>query len=80
MRSRSSSASFPSPRLQPHLEGANRLHRLEHAATLELGNPEARDELFRRLQLMGISRALERLGVAGGERVRIGVVEVAWEA
>jgi len=50
------------------------------AATLELGDAEARDELFRRLQLMGISRALERLGVASGERVRIGVVEVAWEA
>ncbi len=50
------------------------------AATLELGDPEARDELFRRLQLMGIARALERLGVASGERVRIGVVEVAWEA
>jgi GTP-binding protein len=50
------------------------------AATLELGNPEARAELFRRLQLMGIARALERLGVANGERVRIGVVAVAWEA
>lgn len=50
------------------------------AATLDLSNAEARDELFRRLQLMGVARALERMGVVAGERVRIGRVEVAWEA
>ena len=49
------------------------------AATLDLGDEEARGELFRRLQVMGIARALERLGVERGERVRIGLVEVAWE-
>ncbi len=49
------------------------------AATLDIGDVEARGELFRRLQVMGISRALERIGVEGGDRVRIGSVEVAWE-
>ena len=49
------------------------------AATLDTGDEEARGELFRRLQVMGIARALERMGVERGERVRIGTVEVEWE-
>ncbi len=49
------------------------------SATLDLADPEARGELFRRLQLMGIARALERLGVKGGDRVRVGTVDISWE-
>ena len=49
------------------------------AATLDTGDEEARGELFRRLQVMGIARALERVGVERGDRVRIGSVEIVWE-
>lgn len=49
------------------------------AATLDTGDEEARGELFRRLQVMGIARALERMGVERGDRVRIGSVEIVWE-
>ena len=49
------------------------------AATLDTGDEEARGELFRRLQVMGIARALERVGVERGDRVRIGSVVIVWE-
>ena len=48
------------------------------ASTLDLTNEEARQELFFRLRRIGVSRALERLGVAAGDRVRIGEQEVRW--
>jgi len=49
------------------------------AMTLDLAEEEARQELFRRLRRMGISRAIDRLGVEAGEQVRIGAVSVRWE-
>ncbi len=77
----------PSPRRRRFevLRGPDGVARVEGrtpewlAATLDLGDEEARGELFRRLQVMGIARALERIGVERGDRVRIGLVEVAWE-
>ena len=48
------------------------------AATLDIENFEARHELFDRLRRLGVGRALERLKVRPGERVRIGAVEVEW--
>jgi GTP-binding protein len=48
------------------------------ASTLDLDNFEARQELFDRLRRLGVGRALERLKVAPGERIRIGDVEVEW--
>ena len=38
-----------------------------------------RQELFFRLRRIGVSRALERLGVTAGDRVLIGEHEVRWE-
>ena len=77
----------PSPRRRRFevLRGPDGVARVEGrtpewlAATLDLGDEEARGELFRRLQVMGIARALERIGVERGDRVRIGLVEVEWE-
>jgi Obg family GTPase CgtA-like protein len=48
------------------------------ANTLNLNDFEARQELFDRLRKLGVGRALERLKVQAGERVRIGKVEVDW--
>ena len=48
------------------------------AATLDIENFDARQELFDRLRRLGVGRALERLKVRPGERVRIGTVEVEW--
>jgi GTP-binding protein len=49
------------------------------ASTLDLAEEEPRQELFRRLRRMGVSRSVERLGVETGERVRVGGVSVRWE-
>ena len=49
------------------------------ATTLDLTEEEPRHELFRRLRRMGVTRAVERLGVKAGERVRVGAVSVRWE-
>lgn len=49
------------------------------ARTLDLDEEEPRQELFRRLRRMGVSRAVERLGVETGERVKVGDVSVRWE-
>jgi GTP-binding protein len=48
------------------------------AATFDLNNFEARQELFDRLRRLGIGRALDRLKVKPGERIRVGAVEVDW--
>lgn len=49
------------------------------AETLDLQNNEARYELYVRLRRMGVTRALERAGVALGDPVRIGTAELRWE-
>jgi GTP-binding protein len=52
----------------------------EHwAETLDIADEEARQELFDRLRRMGVARALRRAGVAPGERVRVGSLELRWE-
>lgn len=48
------------------------------ANTLNLNDFEARQELFDRLRKLGVGRALDRLKVQPGERIRIGDVEVEW--
>lgn len=48
------------------------------ANTLNLNDFEARQELFDRLRKLGVGRALDRLKVRPGERIRIGDVEVEW--
>jgi GTP-binding protein len=50
------------------------------ARTLDLHDREPRNEFFQRLKRMGVHRAMRRLGVAEGEVVRVGDVEVRWEA
>ncbi|MGE3857514.1 MAG: GTPase ObgE [Dehalococcoidia bacterium] len=50
------------------------------AQTLPLEEREAREEFYTRLRRMGVQRALNRLKVRDGERIRVGGVEVAWEA
>ena len=49
------------------------------ALTLDAEHPEAREELLDRLRRLGVQRALARLGVRTGERVRIGEAELTWE-
>lgn len=49
------------------------------AATFDLQDDDARQELLDRLRRLGVARALQRLGVRSGERVRIGAVELTWE-
>ncbi len=52
----------------------------EHwAQTLDIEDEEARQELFDRLRRMGVGRALRRVGVTSGERIRVGSVELRWE-
>jgi GTP-binding protein len=48
------------------------------ANTLDIEDFEARQELFDRLRRLGVGRALDRLKVRPGERIRIGEVEVEW--
>ena len=50
------------------------------AATLDLAENEPRGELFDRLRRMGVMRAVKREGVAAGDLVRIGDIDVRWEA
>ena len=49
------------------------------AATFDLQDEDARQELLDRLRRLGVARALQRIGVRSGERVRIGAVELTWE-
>jgi GTP-binding protein len=49
------------------------------AATLDVEDLEARQELLDRLRRLGVQRELRRAGVQPGDRVRIGDVEVPWE-
>ena len=49
------------------------------ALTLDTEEVEAREELLDRLRRLGVQRALTRLGVRAGERVRIGEVELTWD-
>ena len=49
------------------------------AQTLPLDEREAREEFYQRLRRMGVQRALTRLRVKDGERIRVGGVELAWE-
>jgi GTP-binding protein len=50
------------------------------AQTLPLDEREAREEFYTRLRRMGVQRVLSRLQVKDGERIRVGGVELAWEA
>ena len=50
------------------------------AETLDLDTLEPRLEFFHRMRELGVHRALHRLGVRDGDPVRIGEVEVEWEA
>ena len=49
------------------------------AETAELSNPFARKRVMTLLRRLGVSRALDNLGVKSGDRVRIGTVEINWE-
>lgn len=49
------------------------------AMTLDIEDLEAREELLDRLKRLGVQRALTRLGVRMGERIRVGEVELTWE-
>ena len=49
------------------------------ARTLNLQEREPREEFFSRVRRMGVHRAVARLGVKPGERIRVGGVEIAWE-
>ena len=49
------------------------------AQTLDLTEREPREEFFSRVKRLGVHRALDRLHVKPGERVRVGGVEVRWE-
>lgn len=50
----------------------------EAAQKLGAATAEARLELVRRLRRMGVAGALRRAGIADGDRVRIGTVELEW--
>lgn len=49
------------------------------AETLDLTESEPRAEFFDRLKRLGVSRALNRLGIDKGDPVRIGDVTIRWE-
>jgi GTP-binding protein len=49
------------------------------AQTFDTGDFDARRELIDRLKRLGVGRALQRVKVQPGERVRIGVTELEWE-
>ncbi len=50
----------------------------EAVEKLGAGSAEAKVELVRRLRRMGVIGALRRSGIAAGDRVRIGAVELEW--
>ena len=50
------------------------------AQTLPLQDREAREEFYVRLRRMGVQRALTRLKVKDGDRIRVGGVELGWES
>ena len=49
------------------------------AQTFDTGDFDARRELIDRLKRLGVGRALQRVKVQPGERVRIGATELEWE-
>lgn len=49
------------------------------AATFDTDDYDSRHELLDRLKRLGVNRALHRIKVQPGERVRIGETEVEWE-
>ena len=49
------------------------------AATFDVDDYEARQELTDRLKRLGVGRALARIGVKSGEQVRIGPIAIEWE-
>jgi GTP-binding protein len=49
------------------------------ASTFDVDDYEARRELLDRLKRLGVARALQRIGVEPGERVRVGETELEWE-
>ncbi|RLT27377.1 MAG: GTPase ObgE [Chloroflexi bacterium] len=49
------------------------------AVTFDTDDYDSRHELLDRLKRLGVGRALQRVKVQPGERVRIGTVEVEWE-
>jgi GTPase len=49
------------------------------ARTFDVDDYEARRELLDRLKRLGVARALQRIGVQSGERVRVGETELEWE-
>ncbi|HOG48484.1 MAG TPA: GTPase ObgE [Anaerolineae bacterium] len=69
-------------RVRREPDGAYRLEgeRIERAAAMTpWGNEEAVDRFQRILRASGAQRALEEAGVASGDTVRIGNVELEWE-
>lgn len=49
------------------------------AATFDLDDDEAREELLDRLRRLGLARALSRAGVTPGTTIRVGDVALVWE-
>lgn len=49
------------------------------AQTFDTNDYDARRELIDRLKRLGVGRALQRVKVQPGERVRIGITEMEWE-
>ena len=49
------------------------------AATFDLDDSEAREELLDRLRRLGLARALAREGVTPGTSIRVGKVALVWE-
>ena len=49
------------------------------AATFDLDDDEAREELLDRLRRLGLARALSREGVRPGTTIRVGEVALVWE-
>ncbi len=50
------------------------------ARTLPLEDREAREEFYSRLRRMGVQRVLNRLKVKDGDLIRVGGIQLAWEA
>ena len=49
------------------------------AATFDLEDAEAREELLDRLRRLGLVRALSREGVTPGTTIHVGETELVWE-
>ena len=49
------------------------------AATFDLDDEEARQELLDRLRRLGLARALSRAGVTPGTTIRVGETALVWE-